>query len=66
MPHILLIELIKTCTMSRAGELFGVKNKIDALNDKLVILLLRTLSWLCRLEIKVVLRRHQFHVKIYV
>ena len=66
MLHILLYEEIHKCAMSRAGELLGVDNKIDALDNQLVMFLLRTLTWRCRLAHKVVWGRHQLHVKIYV
>ena len=66
MPHILLYEEIHKCTISRAGQLLGVDDKIDALDNQLVIFLLRTLTWRCRLAHKVVWGRHQLHVKIYV
>ena len=52
MPHILLYEEIHTCAMSRAGELLGVDDEIDALDNQLVIFLLRTLTWRCRLHTK--------------
>ena len=66
MPHILLYEEIHKCAMSRAGELLGVDNEIDALENQLVIFLLRTFTWRCRLAFKVVWGRHQLHVEIYV
>ena len=66
MPHILLYEEIHKCAMSSAGELLGVDDKIDAFDNHLVMFLLRTLTWRCRLAHKVVLGRHQLHVKIYV
>ena len=52
--------------MSRDGELLGVDDEIDAMDNQLVIFLLRTLTWRCRLAIKVVCGRHQLHVEIYV
>ena len=52
--------------MSRAGELLGVDDMIDALDNQLVIFLLRTLTWRCRFAHKVVWGRHQPHVEIYV
>ena len=64
MPHILLYEEIHERAISRAGELFGADDKIDAINNQLVIFLLRTLTWSCRLAQKVVWGRHQLHVKI--
>ena len=44
MLHILLYEWLHKCAMSRAGELLGVDNKIDAPDNQLVIFLLRTLT----------------------
>ena len=66
MPHILLYEGILRCAMSRAGELFGVDDKINALDNQLVIFLLRTFTWRCRLAHNVVCKRNKLHVEIYV
>ena len=61
-----MYEEIHKCAMSRAGELLGVDDKIYALDHQLVIFLLRSLTWRCRLAHKVVWGRHQIHVEIYV
>ena len=53
MPHYLVYEALYKCAMSRAGEL-GVDDEIDALDNHLVIFLLRTLIWRSRLAHKVV------------
>ena len=66
MPHILLYEKIHKCDISSAGELLGVNNENDALDNQLVIFLLRTLTCRCRIEHKVVWGRDQLHVEIYV
>ena len=66
MPHILLYEEIHKCVMSRADQLIGVNDEIDALDNQLLIFLLSTLTWRCRLANKVVWRGHQLHVEIYV
>ena len=66
MPHILLYEEIHRYPISRAGELLSVNDKIDALNNKLLIFLLLSLTWRCQLAQKVVWERHQLHVEIYV
>ena len=66
MPHILVYEKIHKCAMSRSNELFGVDNKIYALSHQFVIFLLRSLIWRCRLAHKVLWRRHQLQVEIYV
>ena len=66
MPHILWDEEIHKCAMSRAGKLLGADDKIDALNNQLVIVLLSTLTWRSRLAHKVVERAHLLHVEIYV
>ena len=47
MPDILVYEEINKFAMSRACELYGVDDKIYGLNNKLVILLLRSLTWRC-------------------
>ena len=65
MLHILLYEAIYKCAMSRAGKRVGVNDVIDALDNQLVIFMLSTLTWRCRLANKVVWRGHQLHVKIY-
>ena len=52
--------------MSRAGELLNVDDTIYALDHKLVIFLMRSLTWRCRLAHKVVWKRHQLHVEIYI
>ena len=66
MPHNLQYEEIHMCAMSRAGKPLGADDKIDALDNQLVIFLLSTLTWRCRLAHKVVWKRHQLHAEIYV
>ena len=66
MPHILLYEEIYKCAMSRAGDQLGVDYELDAHDHQLVIVLLRTMTWRCRLAHKIVCGRHQLHVEIYV
>ena len=66
MPQILLYEKVHKCAISCAGVLYNVDNKIDAFNNQLVIFLLHTLTWRCRLAYKIVWGRHQLPVKIYV
>ena len=66
MPHILVYEEIFKCAKSRAGELCNVYNKIYALENQLVMFLLRIFTWHRRLAHKVVWRRRQLHVEIYV
>ena len=52
MPHILLYKEIHKCVTSLAGERLGVDDQIDALDNQLVIFLLRTLTWRCRIAQK--------------
>ena len=52
--------------MSHAGKFLGADDKIDALDNQLVIVLLSTLTWRCRFAHKVVRIGHQLHVEIYV
>ena len=59
MQQIMVYEEIHKLTMSRDGELLGVDDKIYALNNQLVIFLLRILTWRCGLAHKVVWGRHQ-------
>ena len=62
--HILALENIQLRDMSRAGKLLGSNDEIDALDNHLVIFLLRTLSWYCQFEQNVFWRQHKLHVKI--
>ena len=50
--------------MSRADKLFGADNKIEALDNQLVIFLMSNLSWSCRLAHKVVWGRHERFVEV--
>ena len=52
--------------MRRTGELLDVNYKIFALDQQLIISLLRTLTWRSRLARKFVWGRHQLDVEIYV
>ena len=52
MPHIVQYEEIHKCAISRAGKLLGVDDKTSALDNRLVISLLNTLTWRCLLPRK--------------
>ena len=52
-PHILNFKKLHVRIVGPAGELLGVDNKIDALDNHLVIFL-RRISRRCRLDHKVV------------
>ena len=56
----------RTPISARSGELLNVNDKIDALDNQLVIFLLNILSWSRRFAHKVVWGRHQLYVEIYV
>ena len=50
--------------MSCVGKLLSADDKIDALDNKLVIFLLRTLTWRTRFAHKVIWKRNPLHVEI--
>ena len=58
-----MFEGIHKCGISSTGKLFGEDDNIDALHNQLIIFLLSTLTWRCRLAHKVVWRGHQLHVR---
>ena len=64
MPHSLLYLKIHERAISCSGEIFGAADEIDALDNQLVIFLLRPLTWRCRLAHKVGFGKHQLHMKI--
>ena len=64
MHHIFRFNEIHLRAKSPAGKSFGADDKIDALHNQLVIFLLSTLNWRCRLAYKVVWGRHQLRVEI--
>ena len=60
----MLYEEIHYRAISRANEGFGADDKIDALDYKLLIFLLRSYTWRCRFAQKVVWGRNQLHLEI--
>ena len=64
MHHIFGQEKIDERAMNGACNLLGANNKIDALDNKLEIILLGTLTCCCRFANKVVRGWHQLQVEM--